>query len=681
MKKQAKLNFYSTLIMFALIPMIVSIVVSLILTLKVSGDEVKEVTKYSLNALSQETGAGCDYYIQSGEATLKSFTTSPIVVEYLKNQDNPELQAEAQAYTEEYFSKLKDWEGIYIGQWDTTLCLTHGNPAVVGKQFRTDESKQKELMDAMLKAGDGVYNIGIIQSPASGDIIVSMYAAVYDETGAPIGYVGAGEYVKTVIETFDHTKELNLESAYIYIVDTNGTMLYHPDETKIGNPVENEAVKSVIQDLQDGKSVEPGVVSYKYNGKMKYAAYYVGENNHYISIVSVDESDVLKEINTVTVASIIAAIILVAVFSVIAILVARPIATPLKKLANFTKILASGNLGVTLDAKSYIKETLEIIDAAQLLKESMNNIVGNIHGGVMNLDQNMVSVDNSLSDCTSAIGGVSATIDGISRGAVSMAESVQNTSDRMIMVGDGITEIQGYVESAKTNADEVGSISAVARENLDQLMMTNKRTVEISHEVVAGIQESNSAVQNISVAADVITSIAEQTNLLSLNASIEAARAGELGKGFAVVAGEIKTLAEQSTKSAQEIKEIIEDLVDKFGVSTELVGKIQEAITEEGTVLGDVQNSFNRVEQSIDVTSSRIKDIYSKTYDLAKEKDAVLEEVNNLSAIAEENAASCEETTAVIEEINATIEAINGSSKDTIALSENLKSDISYFSA
>lgn len=676
-RKTLKLNFNTMLVAFSVVPMMISIIIMLIMLISTSSAEIKGVTQNSMLSLVKETGTGFESYIKNEERTLKNFAKSPIVVEFLKNQTDAALQKEAQDYTMECFNAAGNMEAIYISNWDSTT-LTHPVEKAIGVPTREGD-RLKSLQENML-ASDDMYNTGIIASPATGKQVVSMYAPVFDDKNNPIGYVGAAVYVNDMAEMFSDTSSMGYDSMYFYTVNGHdGIMIQHPNEEKVGQPVENEAVKQVLARISNNEEVEPGFISYVFDGANKYAAYFVGKNNDYITVLTVDEKDVLSEINKASSVFIMTAIALMVAFVIITLILSRRIAAPLKRLDEFTKGLANGELDANIETTAQVKEISSIIDSANILKSTMKRVLSNIHTTMEELDQNMIGVDDSIGACSNAISGVATTVDGISASAVSMAESVQTTASNMVMVGNNITDIQTAVGQAKENADEVCEISTEVRENLDKLIEANKNTIQISQEVAKGIAESNEAVETINMATDVITSIASQTNLLSLNASIEAARAGEQGKGFAVVASEIKTLAEQSTESAQEIRNIITNLVQKFGVSTELVEKIQESVTIEGDVLDGVQESFNKVTHSVDQTSENINDIYGKTNELSTAKDNVLTEVSNLSAISQENAASCEETTSVIENINDTIEKISNSSKDTIHISKNLEQEVNYF--
>lgn len=677
-KKKGGLSIYLTLILFALIPMIVSTVVILVINLSEASKELKGVTNNSMLAVIEDTGAGIDYNIKSNEDVVKAFAASPLVIDCLKNQSDAQKQAAAQAYTENFFAQLEGWEGIYIANWNSTV-MTHPAPPVVGKTMREGDALAS-LQDAMLTANNGIYNVGIITSPASGELIVSMYCPVYDGD-TPIGYVGAGSFVQDVASQFSDVSSLGLSSAYIYIVDNNGTMLFHPDSSKIGNPVENEVVKGLVADIQGGAHPASKCVSYKYKGAIKYAAYHTGVNESYIAILTADEKDAVAKISELIKLSVIASAILLAAFAALAVFVARLIADPLKKIALFTTKIAEGKLNFRVGAKSNIVEIVQIIEGARALRESLKNITGGINGGMSSLDGDMNSITNSVTSCSEAISGVTTAIDEIARGAMEMADSIQNTAVSMGEVGDEVEGIKNLAENAKSNADNVIKISSEAKNNLTSLLQANNTTVSISEDVVTGITETGVAIDEISEAANAITDIASQTNLLSLNASIEAARAGEAGRGFAVVAQEIQKLAEQSNASAAEIQVIISNIVEKSNKNAQLVEKIQASINNEGKVLQEVQQSFNQVAECIDVTSSNIHDILGRAINLDKSKDAVLDEISTLSSISEENAASCEETTASIQEVNATMENIAHETVDTLDISTKLKEDISYFEA
>ena len=122
-------------------------------------------------------------YIDEQETILTAFSKAFEVRDFLKSPDNEEKQKRAQAYTESYYQELDQWEGLYIGEWNTHV-IAHSNPEVVGITTREGDAL-KALQDAMVEQ-NGLYNAGIIVSPATGKLTLSMYCTVFDQDGKSI---------------------------------------------------------------------------------------------------------------------------------------------------------------------------------------------------------------------------------------------------------------------------------------------------------------------------------------------------------------------------------------------------------------------------------------------------------------------------------------------------------------
>ena len=292
--KKRGVSMRFTLIMFALLPMLLATVIVAATIIGKASSELNKITSNSMVSIIKGTGNSFDFATQTAEQNLMGFAQAPVIIEALQHPEDASLAAKANKYTNEYFSKLSGWEGLYLADWNTKV-LTHESDAIIGKVLREGDSLTA-LRDSMLNAG-GVYNTGILTSPASGKLVQSIYYPVV-VNGQPIGFVGGAVFVNDIASQISDVTSLGLSSAYIYFVDNTGVMLYHPDESKIGNAVENDAVKGLVAKLQAGNVPEPDCIKYKFKGANKYAAYYIGEGAHYIAVLTADENEVLRGINS-----------------------------------------------------------------------------------------------------------------------------------------------------------------------------------------------------------------------------------------------------------------------------------------------------------------------------------------------------------------------------------------------
>lgn len=472
----------------------------------------------------------------------------------------------------------------------------------------------------------------------------------------------------------------DVESSYAYVVAADSTMLYHPTPDKIGQPVENAAVKQIIAEMETGKRPEPDVIEYEFKGAQKYAAYYVGTDMSYIVVVTADEAEVLSDINKMINSGVIIVFIVIVFLGLISYVIAMLISKPIISVTSDVSKLAELDFTADFSNRKIRKSEVGIMEqAVGTLKEELVEMIEKINTQSSQLNEAALTMTRSSQETLTSVEQVEKAIVEIADGATNQAQETQTATENVIIMGNMIEETNVEVENLRKNAHDMLDAGNAAFDILKQLGQVNQKTKDAIEEITEQTNVTNESAQKIKEAAVIITDIAEETNLLSLNASIEAARAGEQGRGFAVVAAQIQKLAEMSNESAQQITQIINLLLQESQKSVQTMEEVTEVVRQQDENVALTTKAFENVKQGIDKSINSVDMITKKTEQLDQARVNVVDVVQNLTAIAEENAASTEETSASATEINATIGEITDNAIHLNNISNQLTDSISVF--
>mgnify|MGYP002614636548 FL=1 len=470
-----------------------------------------------------------------------------------------------------------------------------------------------------------------------------------------------------------------MDSAYMYVVQNDGTMLYHPTKEKVGQPVENAVIKGVVQQLQDGKKPGTAVVEYDFNGTTKYSAYTI-LNNENILVLTADESEALAGITTVTGVAVGISAIVVLLAIIICFILGRRLMRPLVKVSTIIEEIANGDINADF---GMVKETNDeiglIIEKMKELTQSLGNIVGKIRNSSDTMSANSYELNDTSSQTLAANNEISKAVEDVAEGSTGMAASISKINENLLEMSNETKDINESVNEIRNQTTAVQDSSKIMNNKIKSMQDSSHKMDDGISAISKRIETVNTTVDKVSNIVSVIEEISSETNLLSLNASIEAARAGDAGKGFAVVAQEIRVLSDNTNTELENIKQIISSLVEECRYCVQASGTIVEDNAKQKEEIKAVLDEFGSLDEQIQKTAEKADEIEELVTAMIELNDDITKSSNSLTDVSAANAAATEEMNANIEELNAMMNGVSEMAGNMNDESDGLKEALSFF--
>lgn len=624
--------------------------------------------RHNMDTYLQAEASAVQDFVSSSEQALILFSKSPVVKEYLKNQNNKDLFQKAQSYTTEYYNHLENWEGLYIANWNSKV-LTYNVPEVIGKVLREGD-RLEELRNGMLNAKNGIYNLGIIASPGTGKLCLSMYVPVFDTDGkTPIGYVGAGVFNDQLDTILKKNSISGLTKSQFYMINTETKINYiNPDKKTLAKETTDPILLKQIELTK--KQKKEG--TFDYNDKI---VIYKQMKNYPLSLILVnDKNEVLSSANATNkklLFSCIVAEILICILCLLAVIITTK---PLKKTATAIQKLGMLDLTPSKELQTYINGKSEVGILATEIDHMRNvflDIINTLHSCSDAIHTSSESMTNHASELVDAVVTNASTTEQLAASMSTTTNVLTALNEKVKTIDQLISNVESVIEKGNSKSNELLDSAETIENKSQSSYKDSERNIELNRKQ---IEEAVNKLQELSQINTLVADILElsnQTNLLSLNASIEAARAGEAGRGFAVVASEIGNLANNSSTTAETIKNIclnasgnIKDVSNCFN---QIVDYLKSNVTPKFAEFSEIARGNNTVSVELQQIISNIKIIVDEFVDFVKMVttqmsqigEAATQNEEGIDIIVEQN----NQTSLIAEHISTAIEQNNESAE------------------
>ncbi len=605
-------------------------------------------------------------YVTSAEEYMTAFALGSEVHELLEHPQDSLLVSKAQQYTGDFAAVKGIFEGLYIATPDTYV-LTHSSPSAIGITTRSGDSL-KEFQSTIL-AQPQLTNLGIMKSPGTGSMILSMYYPIFDDQEC-IGYVGAGVYASRLMDVL---LGLNIKglpnSEYVFLNVDTGMYLYHEDESLLNTQTKDKGYQEILRRIQADNSSQAGTYTYvDESGVEQLVVYKYLQERNWVFMVRDSTAEVYSEVEMirssvgVLCASVGVIIVLVTLF--ILFMEGREL------MVMEHAIQRLGNLELTADQEltsfygrkdeiGLIAQTIHhVCDCLRKTIEDIGRILGEMADGNIAVDVtknesyyigdfrvlagSLKSIRTHLMDVMRDITQIAKKVNNganqVSSGAQSLSHGAAQQKESISGLVSNITDITEQIQNSTVRCGSASELvsratgyAAEADTKMEQLITATRN-----------LDHSSTKISNIT---KTIEDISFQTNILALNASIEAARAGAAGRGFAVVSDEVRSLAAKSAEAAKDTSTLIDSSIHDIKTGTESTNLAMSAMQVISECIQSIKILMDEIAQASVQQSEMIVSVENR--------------IKEVSRVIQENSDAAEESAAISNELSEQSQTLN----------------------